>query len=145
MTQESLAPLCVSRAVIEQIGEHCIARYRAPNGFEEACGLLVGTSANNTVTEFHAVDNVAASARIYELDAKQHMMIERDVESRGLEVVGVMHSHTHTEAYPSATDVARAPDPIWHYMIVTLMRGVPEPRSYRIVAGQISEEHIEQD
>lgn len=144
MTRESTTPLRVSRAVIEQIGEHCIARYRAPNGFEEACGLLVGTSTNNTVTEFHPCVNVAASARIYELDAKQHMLIERDVENRGLEVIGVMHSHTHTEAYPSATDVARAPDPGWHYVIVTLMRGVPEPRSYRIVAGQISEERIEQ-
>ncbi len=144
MTQESSIPLCVSRAVLAQIGEHCIARYRAPNGFEEACGLLVGTSANNLVTEFHSCVNVAASARIYELDAKQHMLIERDVESRGLEVIGVIHSHTHTEAYPSGTDVAKAPDPGWHYMIVTLMRGVPEPRSYRIVAGQISEERIEQ-
>jgi len=143
MTRESSAPLCVSRAVLEQIGEHCIARYRAQNGFEEACGLLVGTSANNNITEFHAVDNVAASARIYVMDAKQHMLVERDVESRGLEVIGVMHSHTHSEAYPSATDVAQAPDPDWHYMIVTLMNGVPEPRSYRILAGQISEERIE--
>jgi len=142
MTQESSTPLRVSQAVLAQIGEHCIARYRAPNGFEEACGLLVGKSANNTVTEFHSCVNVAASARIYELDAKQHMLIERDVESRGLEVIGVMHSHTHTEAYPSATDVAQAPDPGWHYMIVTLMRGVPEPRSYRIVAGQIAEEEL---
>ncbi len=144
MTQESSTPLRVSLAVLEQMGEHSIARYRAPNGFEEACGLLVGTSANSTVIEFHPCVNVAESARIYELDAKQHMLIERDVESRGLEVIGVMHSHTHTEAFPSATDVARAPDPSWHYLIVTLMRGVPEPRSYRIVAGQISEEHIEQ-
>ncbi len=142
MTQESSTPLRVSRAVLAQIGEHCIARYRAPNGFEEACGLLVGTSNTNTVTEFHSCVNVAASARIYELNAKQHMLIERDVESRGLEVIGVMHSHTHTEAYPSGTDVAKAPDPGWHYMIVTLMRGVPEPRSYRIVAGQIAEEEL---
>jgi len=142
MTQESSTALRVSQAVLAQIGEHCIARYRAPNGFEEACGLLVGTSATNTATEFHSCVNVAASARIYELDAKQHMLIERDVESRGLEVIGVMHSHTHTEAYPSGTDVAKAPDPGWHYMIVTLMRGVPEPRSYRIVAGQITEEEL---
>ncbi len=143
MTFESSTALRVSQAVLAQIGEHCIARYRAPNGFEEACGLLVGTSNTNTVTEFHAVDNVEASARIYKLDAKQHMLIERDVERRGLEVIGVMHSHTHTEAVPSDTDVAQAPDPGWHYMIVTLMRGVPEPLSYRIVAGKISDERIE--
>jgi len=53
--------------------------------------------------------------------------------------MGVVHSHTHTEAYPSPTDVAQAPDPTWHYMIVTLKRGVPEPRNYRIVGETISE------
>jgi proteasome lid subunit RPN8/RPN11 len=44
-----------------------------------------------------------------------------------------MHSHTHSEAYPSATDVAAAPDPAWHYLIVTLKRENPEIRSFRIV------------
>ena len=36
-----------------------------------------------------------------------------------------MHSHTHTEAYPSPTDVAQAPDPGWHYVIVSLKREAP--------------------
>jgi len=45
----------------------------------------------------------------------------------------VMHSHTHSEAYPSATDVAAAPDPAWHYLIVSLKREKPEVRSFRIV------------
>ena len=34
------------------------------------------------------------------------------------------HSHTHSEAYPSPTDVAQAPDPTWHYVLVSL-RDVP--------------------
>jgi len=65
-------------------------------------------------------------------------------EHAGLEVVGVVHSHTHTEAYPSSTDVAQAPDPGWHYMIVTLKRGVPEPRNFRIIDGVISETAIQE-
>jgi proteasome lid subunit RPN8/RPN11 len=69
-------------------------------------------------------------------------MIERDAEDRGLEVIGVVHSHTHTEAFPSATDVAQAPDPTWHYMIVSLRSGSPEPRSFRIVNGQIAEVQV---
>ena len=32
----------------------------------------------------------------------------------------MVHSHTHTEPYPSPTDVAQAPDPAWHYVIVSL-------------------------
>ena len=50
-----------------------------------------------------------------------------------------MHSHTHTEAYPSPTDVAAAPDPDWHYLIVTLKRERPEMRTYRIRDTVISE------
>ena len=38
-----------------------------------------------------------------------------------LDIVGVYHSHTHTEPYPSPTDVAQAPDPEWHYAIVSLI------------------------
>jgi proteasome lid subunit RPN8/RPN11 len=55
-----------------------------------------------------------------------------------------VHSHTHTEAYPSSTDVAQAPDPGWHYMIVTLKRGVPEPRNFRIIEGVITETAIQE-
>ena len=54
-----------------------------------------------------------------------------------------MHSHTHSEPYPSPTDVAQAPDPGWHYVIVSLKRDAPELRSYRIVDGEISEEPVE--
>jgi proteasome lid subunit RPN8/RPN11 len=50
-----------------------------------------------------------------------------------------MHSHTHTEAYPSPTDVAAAPDPDWHYLIVTLKRENPEMRTFRIRQGEIAE------
>ena len=68
-------------------------------------------------------------------------------EDDGYEVIGVMHSHTHSEAYPSPTDVAQAPDPGWHYVIVTLKREVPEVRSFLINSGapepaQIEEESI---
>ena len=67
---------------------------------------------------------------------------DRDADGRGLEIVGVMHSHTHTEAYPSPTDVAQAPDPSWHYVIVSLKRAEAVLRSYRIVEGAISEEEV---
>jgi proteasome lid subunit RPN8/RPN11 len=127
-------PLRIPQTVIDQIGEHVTAGYP-----HEACGLLVGKGSLGEVLEFHPTENVAKSARVYTINAKQHLLIERDAEDRGLEVMGVVHSHTHTEAYPSPTDVAQAPDPTWHYMIVTLRRGVPEPRNYRIVGETITE------
>jgi proteasome lid subunit RPN8/RPN11 len=56
--------------------------------------------------------------------------------------VGVFHSHTHTDAYPSPTDVVQAPDPSWHYVIVSLRDVQPVVRSYRIVDGLVEEESV---
>ncbi len=89
--------------------------------------------------------NAAASARVYTVDPLDHLRADRDAESRGMEIVGVYHSHTHTEAYPSPTDVAQAPDPAWRYVIVSLRDPEPVLRSYRIVGGTIREEPVQLD
>ncbi len=108
----------------------------------ECCGFLTGELGSNVALEFHACRNTAQSKIIYTVDPKEHLRIELDAEARGLAIIGVVHSHTHTEPYPSPTDVAQAPDPAWHYVIIGLKRDAPETRSYRIVDGQISESQI---
>lgn len=113
----------------------------------EACGLLAGPpaaggGAGDTSTVFYACHNLAESARVYTIDPRDHLHAERDAEARRLEVNAVVHSHTHSEPYPSPTDVASAPDPSWHYVIVSLKREAPEIRSYRIVDGEITSEPI---
>ena len=102
----------------------------------EACGLLVGQRRPGRSASSPA-RNEAASARVYTIPRKELLRAERDAEDDGLEIIGVFHSHTHTEPYPSPTDVAQAPDPGWHYVIVSLKREAPETRSYRIVDGAI--------
>ncbi|MEK7422913.1 MAG: M67 family metallopeptidase [Actinomycetota bacterium] len=106
----------------------------------EACGLLIGSG--QRVDRFVPCTNLSRSARVYTIDPKEHLRAERDADDAGREVIGVVHSHTHSEPYPSPTDVAQAPDPSWHYVIVSLKREAPETRSYRIVDGEISEEPI---
>ncbi len=109
---------------------------------DEACGLLAGPPGTDKCTVFYPCRNAAESSKVYTVDPKDHLRADRDAESRGLEIVGVMHSHTHTEAYPSPTDVAQAPDPGWHYVIVSLRAEAPTLRSYRIADGDISEEVV---
>ncbi len=109
---------------------------------EEACGLLAGDPSTGEVAGMYPAENVAHSARVYTLDPLAHLRADRDAEGRGLEVIGVFHSHTHTDAYPSPTDVAQAPDPGWHYVIVSLRADQPVVRSYRIVDGAIEEESV---
>jgi proteasome lid subunit RPN8/RPN11 len=82
---------------------------------------------------------------LYEVEPLDHLKADRDAEGRGFEIVGVYHSHTHTDAYPSPTDVAQAPDPSWHYVLVSLKDPEPVVRSYRIVDGAITEEPVELD
>jgi [CysO sulfur-carrier protein]-S-L-cysteine hydrolase len=107
----------------------------------ESCGLLVGKSGH--AGRYVRVPNAAASARIYELDGRAHLRAEREAEDNGEEIIGVVHSHTHTAPYPSPTDVAAAPDPMWHYVIVSLADEAPSVRSYRIRERAITEEPIE--
>lgn len=113
----------------------------------EACGLLAGApnvdgGAGDRSDVFYPCTNIAASARVYTIDPRDHLRAERDADDRDFEINAVVHSHTHSEAFPSPTDVAAAPDPTWHYVIVTLRREAPEVRSFRIVDGQITEEPI---
>lgn len=108
----------------------------------EACGLLAGPPGHDKATVCYPTNNAAASARVYTVDPLQHLKADRDADARGLEIIGVFHSHTHTDAYPSPTDVAQAPDPGWHYVIVSLRDDAPVVRSFRIVEGNITEEGV---
>jgi proteasome lid subunit RPN8/RPN11 len=115
---------------------------------EEACGLFAGDPGREgaaRVDVFYPCTNAAASSKLYTVDPKDFLRADRDAESRGLELLGVMHSHTHTDAYPSPTDVEQAPDPGWHYVIVSLRDTAPVLRSFRIVEGEISEEAVVQE
>jgi proteasome lid subunit RPN8/RPN11 len=108
----------------------------------EACGLIGGDPARAKASLCYPTGNAAASARLYIVDPLEHLRADRDAEKRGQEIIGVFHSHTHTDAYPSPTDVAQAPDPGWHYVLVSLRDLAPVVRSYRIVDGKIAEEPV---
>lgn len=108
----------------------------------ECCGLLAGPLDTGVATRFYACRNAAESAKVYTVDPREHLRAERDAEAQGWDIVGVVHSHTHTEPYPSPTDVVQAPDPAWHYVIIGLKRESPEVRSYRIVAAEVREEPL---
>lgn len=107
----------------------------------EGCGLLTG-SVDGTITSVVGSDNVAASARIYEIDPRVLLRTFREADDAGEVVAGCFHSHTHSDAYPSPTDIAQAPDPTWHYVLISLRVTPPTLRSYRIVDGVVSEEPV---
>jgi proteasome lid subunit RPN8/RPN11 len=123
--------------VVEEMVAHCLRALP-----EEGCGLLGGDAETAVVGKCYPTANVAASAKRYEVDPRDLLRADREAEEGGMSLIGVFHSHTHTDAFPSPTDVAEAPDPSWHYVVVSLRHEVPALRSYRIVAGEISEEPV---
>ena len=136
--------LKLRRADYDAILAHCY------DGFpDEACGLLAGPIPdgvpNGDVHSVYPCRNADASARTYTVDSRDYLRAMRDAEASGDDIVGVWHSHTHTDAYPSATDVRQAVDPNWAYVIVSLKHGEPVTRAYRIREGAIAEIPVEVD
>lgn len=111
---------------------------------DEGCGLLLGHSdgTDADVTEIVASENMAHSAKVYEIDSRVLLRAFRRADNEEIEVLGVFHSHTHSPAYPSPTDVGQAPDPAWHYVLVSLKDLPTVVKSYRIVNGEVTEEEV---
>jgi len=108
----------------------------------EGCGLLLG-SAEGVVSEVVPSLNVADSAKVYEIDSKVLLRAYRRADEEGIGVLGVFHSHTHSEAYPSPTDVRQAPDPSWHYVLVSLRDPAVDLKSFRVEDQNVTAETVQ--
>jgi len=128
--------LTLDAAALEAMVAHCLAAQH-----HEGCGLLVGAD-DGRVADVVPARNAAASALVYEVDARDVLAADRAARARGLEVIGAFHSHTHTDAWPSRTDVAQALDPSWHWVVVSLRHADPVVRAFRIRDGAVVEEPV---
>ncbi len=115
------------------------ARFGYP---EEACGLLA-SDPSGQIRMVYCLTNAEHSPVAYTVDPTEHVKAWRHAERSGWELSGVFHSHTHTAAYPSRTDVARALEPEWLYLLVSLESpDDPDVRGYWIRDGNIVEEPL---
>ncbi|HEY7106274.1 MAG TPA: M67 family metallopeptidase, partial [Acidimicrobiia bacterium] len=100
------------------------------------------------VTAVFPCENAAHSAKLYRIGGRDLVRATLDASARGEEIVAVWHSHTHTDAYPSPTDVAQATEAQqlerpWLYPIVSLKDGEPVLRAYWLRDGTIGEVPVE--
>ena len=103
----------------------------------EVCGL-VGLRPDGGA-EVMPVANADRSMRYYVMEPRDLLRAMRRVEDEGLGLV-IYHSHTHTRAYPSETDVRLAAYPEALYAIVTLQdHDAPAIRAFTILGGEIAE------
>jgi proteasome lid subunit RPN8/RPN11 len=114
------------------------AQAEAPN---ECCGLLAGPGGR--VERVYRARNADLSPIRYSLAPKELLGYIKDIDDRDWDLLGIYHSHTHTQAYPSETDVRMAFWPDCLYVIVSLEKPrEPYLRAFRILEGKIEEEDI---
>ena len=115
------------------------AREEAPN---ECCGIIAGE--DGRATKLFRARNSEASPYRYSVDSSDLFRIHREVEANGWSFLAIYHSHTASEAYPSATDVRLAFWPESYYILVSLEDAEnPVVRAFRILDSEASEEEIE--
>jgi proteasome lid subunit RPN8/RPN11 len=102
----------------------------------ECCGLLVGRLADDgtrIVVEAKPVPNVAPGdqSRAYRVDELDILRTGRAVSSRGLDVVGIYHSHPDEDSYFSAKDLAESSS--WYSFVVLSVRSgeISAARAFR--------------
>jgi proteasome lid subunit RPN8/RPN11 len=118
-----------------------LARAERPN---EACGILAGE--NGRAVKFYPATNAEHSPTRYVVDPRDQLRIMKEIDAQGWDLLGIFHSHTHTAAYPSSTDVSLAANwPDAYYLIASLQNEPPELRAFRIAGGRVENEEIEED
>ncbi len=136
----AILPAEIRTAIVEH------ARREDPN---EACGLIVGASAaadGGQAMRFIPTRNAASSPYRYEIDSVELLAVTLEADRNDEEIWGIVHSHTHTEARPSPTDIGLAFYPDSLYLLVSLAESEADPatggpgiRAWRIVEGEVFE------
>ena len=135
--------------IVRELIDH--ARREDPN---EACGLILGSApaaAGGRALRYEPSRNAAASPYRYEIDSKDLLRLTLDADDRDEIFWAIVHSHTHTPARPSPTDIGLAFYPDSLYILVSLAEpgggvpGHPSPsvRAWRIVEREVFEVALE--
>lgn len=136
-----MATLSIPEAILAAVVRDVRAGYP-----RETCGLLIGEQADGVARVAESVQapnlNQERPGDRYELDPRALLVADRDARQRGLEIVGVWHSHPDHPAMPSETDRAAAWEG-WSYLILSVAKdGVADVRSWRLEEARFSEETI---
>ena len=114
----------------------------------ECCGILTGS--DDVVSKVHRITNTANSPFRYLMDPQEQLNVMLESERAGQEILAFYHSHTHSPAYPSPTDVRMAQQSGWlgddvFYVLVSLEdRDDPAIHAFHVQEdGEIVEEELE--
>ena len=102
----------------------------------EVCGLIAAK--NGRPQRCIPVPNVSDQPeRLFAMDPKSQIDALRNMREHNEELFGIYHSHPHSPAEPSDTDLEQAGYPDALYVIVSLnTKGVLEMRGFRLRDGK---------
>ena len=127
--------ITISPSCYDDVLAHCHSRYP-----KEACGILAGT---DRVEQVYPMRNVEDSPIGYSMDPKEQLTIEKEMRQHRQRILGIYHSHTASDAYPSSVDVSLAISPDISYVLVSLKNQQhPIVKSYRINGTTVTEEDV---
>ena len=131
-------------ALVQELIDHARSGY--PN---EACGLVIGdrpAAEGGHPLRFERTPNAAASPYRYEIEPDELYRLTVATDDADEAFWAIVHSHTHTPAAPSPTDVGLAFYPDALYVLVSLSEdeadpgtGAPSLRAWRILDGEVTE------
>jgi [CysO sulfur-carrier protein]-S-L-cysteine hydrolase len=134
----------IPATLVQALIDHARAGY--PN---EACGLVIGdrpAADGGLPLRFEATANKAASPYRYEIDPDDLYRLSVETDDADETFWAIVHSHTHTPAVPSPTDIGLAFYPDALYVLVSLAddqadpgTGTPSVRAWRILDGAVHE------
>jgi proteasome lid subunit RPN8/RPN11 len=129
---EIVGGLDLPRDVYTALVEHALSD--APF---EVCGLLAGEQGE--FRRHYPIPNAARSMTYYSMDPKAMLHAMNDMDDQEWDLLAIYHSHTHTEAFPSKTDVELAVYPDAVYLIISLQDPKAVIRAFDIRDGRITE------
>ncbi|MHA2364026.1 MAG: Mov34/MPN/PAD-1 family protein [Candidatus Hodarchaeales archaeon] len=96
----------------------------------ECCGILIGYSSSESpiqVIEARKVRNINEGNpnRRYEINPLDLLKLEDETDEKGLQIVGIYHSHPNHPAQPSQYDLERA-WPNFSYLILSVLNGLSD-------------------
>jgi proteasome lid subunit RPN8/RPN11 len=108
----------------------------------ECCGILAGK--NGRAVKLYRTTNSEHSSIGYNIEPYELIKIYHEIEANGWELLGIYHSHPHSEAYPSAIDIRYAFFPESLYFIISLVNpDQPVIRAFRITKGKVEEQELQ--
>ena len=92
--------------ISKQFKEDLVQHANKQNPYE-ACAILLGNTDEETwqTTEIFLAENIDKSEINFTISNKQLLEGYKRAEEKGLDIVGIFHSHPKSEASPSDTDV----------------------------------------